>query len=45
MRSVSSLKMDGTELSSFQSVNNEPVKKCCYSNNKKCGFINGKFRF
>lgn len=45
MRSVISLEMDGTELSSFQSVNNEPVKKCFYSNNKKCGFINGKFRF
>lgn len=45
MRSVISLKMDGAALSSFKSVNNEPVKKCCYSNNKKCGFINGKFRF
>lgn len=45
MRSVIFLKMDGIELSLFQFVNNELVKKCFYLNNKKCGFINGKFCF
>lgn len=45
MRSVIFLKMDGVVLSLFKLVNNELVKKCCYLNNKKCGFINGKFCF